>query len=82
MAKENPAPQKPGVVNIEVPAGIDPEKFAKSITSFTNQMARGKKVGKAITTALGQLKKAHKDEYHNLLVAAYKAEGLDPTTLR
>jgi len=77
-----PAPKVPGMVNINVPEGVDPEKFLKSILGFTKQVERGKQVGKAITVALGTLKKNHKDEYYNLLVAEYKKLGLDPTSLR
>lgn len=80
--KGTPAPVAPGVVNINVPDGVDPEKFLKSIQTFTKQVARGKQVGRAITAAIKGLKDAHKQEYKTLLIAAYKKEGLDPSTLR
>jgi len=78
-----PAPKFPQyILDAAHKLGKSPEDTVKLFGTFTNQQARGQKVGKAITAAMTQLKKENQARYKEILREQYVLQKLDPSTIK
>lgn len=72
----------PKTVSVPLPSGMTAEAYLKAITTYTEAVEKGKKVGKADGRAFRELRDLHKAEFLKLRIASWKKEGLDPSNLK